>query len=124
MEIVDIEDLKPKTQKIKVKSHLTKKKYTIDIIYNAAVMAVQQKFKDDPENQESETVSAVCRYKHPEMDTEWVNSNFSHEDIGVIYIFIMYNFNYTREQAQKLTFMKDEKKKITKKSLLARLLRL
>jgi len=121
MEIVDLEELKPKTQKLKVKSYLTKKKYIIDIIYNAGVMAVQQKFKDEPEKQEIETVSAVCRAKYPEMDVEWVDANFSHDDIGAIYIFVMYNFNYAREQAQKLTFAKDVKKKKTK-SFLAKLL--
>ena len=122
MKIIDLEELKPERTGIKIKSFKTKKVYNIPIIYNATVMLVQQKYKNKPERLDIETVSAVCMATYPEMTTEWIEENFSQDDVGNFYMIAMYNFNYSREQAQKITFSQDVKKK-KKKCFLVKLFR-
>ena len=118
MQIIDLEELKPEIRAVKLKT-MSGDEHIIPIIYNAGVMIVQQKYKDKLVKLDIETVSACAMSTFDYMTVQWFNDNVGHDDIGNMYMFIMHNFQYSREKAQKISFLQDEKKK-KRKSFLAR----
>ena len=126
MKIIDLEELKPEIEKVKFKTFkngkIKQKEYTIDIIFNTAIMVAQQKYAKKTEQLDVQIVSAMALATYDFMTVEWLNENVGQDDISNIYLIAMYNHKYSREKAMDLTYNKVEKKKIAP-SFLARFFR-